>query len=110
MGITPQSLHAAFASKADLYREALDWHQATVGASTAAVLEEGDAVVALMRILHESAREFTKRDRPQGCMVSTAVLTCATENEPVARHSASLRTATLDLIRGALSAALPRDS
>ncbi|GAA4249052.1 TetR family transcriptional regulator [Azospirillum formosense] len=99
MGITPQSLYAAFASKADLYREALDWYQATVGASTAAALEEDDALVALTRVLRESAREFTKRDRPHGCMVSTAVLTCAAENEPVARHVAGLRTATLDLIR-----------
>ncbi|MHA7061366.1 TetR/AcrR family transcriptional regulator [Azospirillum argentinense] len=99
MGITPQSLYAAFASKADLYREALEWYQATVGASTAAALEEGDAVVALTRVLRDSARDFTRRDRPHGCMVSTAVLTCATENAPVARHVAGLRTATINLIR-----------
>ncbi|PNQ99923.1 TetR family transcriptional regulator (plasmid) [Azospirillum argentinense] len=99
MGITPQSLYAAFASKADLYREALEWYQATVGASTAATLEEGDAVVALTRVLRDSARDFTRRDRPHGCMVSTAVLTCATENDPVARHVAGLRTATINLIR-----------
>lgn len=99
MGITPQSLYAAFASKADLYREALEWYQATVGASTAAALEEGDAVVALTRVLRDSVRDFTRRDRPHGCMVSTAVLTCATENDPVARHVAGLRTATINLIR-----------
>ncbi|MGY0777304.1 TetR/AcrR family transcriptional regulator [Azospirillum argentinense] len=99
MGITPQSLYAAFASKADLYREALEWYQATVGASTAAALEEGDAVVALTRVLRDLARDFTRRDRPHGCMVSTAVLTCATENDPVARHVAGLRTATINLIR-----------
>ncbi|MFD2442112.1 hypothetical protein ACFSS8_22100 [Paracoccus kondratievae] len=32
-------------------------------------------------------------------MISTAVLTCATENEPVARHVSDLRGATLALIR-----------
>lgn len=99
MGITPQSLYAAFSSKADLYREALAWYQAHIGASTADALEETDVVVALTRVLRESAREFTQRDRPHGCMVSTAVLTCATENEPVARHVAGLRTATLNIIR-----------
>ncbi|AWJ83573.1 TetR family transcriptional regulator [Azospirillum sp. TSH58] len=103
MGITPQSLYAAFASKADLYREALDWYQANVGASMAAALEEEDAVVALTRVLRESAREFTEPDRPHGCMVSTAVLTCATENQPVARHVAGLRTATLHLIRARIA-------
>ncbi|WP_313015329.1 TetR/AcrR family transcriptional regulator [Brevundimonas sp.] len=99
MGITPQSLYAAFSSKADLYREALDWYQVHIGASTAAALEEDDVVEALTRVLRESPREFTKRGRPHGCMVSTAVLTCATENEPVARHVAGLRDATLKAIR-----------
>nr|WP_175428890.1 hypothetical protein [Azospirillum argentinense] len=56
-------------------------------------------MVALTRVLRDSVRDFTRRDRPHGCMVSTAVLTCATENDPVARHVAGLRTATINLIR-----------
>lgn len=99
MGITPQSLYSAFTSKADLYREALQWYQDHVGASTVAALAEGDAVIALTRLLSEAAEEFTKKGRPHGCMISTAVLTCATENEPVARHVSGLRGATLALIR-----------
>lgn len=95
MGITPQSLYAAFSSKADLYREALEWYQAHIGASTTAALQECDIVAALTRVLRESARAFTVPDRPHGCMVSTAVLTCATENEPVARHVSGLRNGTL---------------
>lgn len=98
MGITPQSLYAAFTSKADLYREALEWYQAHIGASTAAALEENDVVVALTRVLRESAREFTIRGRPHGCMVSTAVLTCAVENEPIARHVSGLRNGTLGVL------------
>lgn len=99
MGITPQSLYAAFTSKADLYREALAWYQANIGASTARALEESDVVTALARVLRESAHEFTKPGYPHGCMVSTAVLTCAVENEPVARHVSSLRNETLDVIK-----------
>ncbi|MFD2238210.1 TetR/AcrR family transcriptional regulator [Aureimonas populi] len=99
MGITPQSLYAAFTSKADLYREALAWYQAHIGASTARALEENDVVAGLTRVLRESAREFTKPGRPHGCMVSTAVLTCAIENEPVARHVSGLRDRTLDAIK-----------
>ncbi len=99
MGITPQSLYAAFTSKADLYREALAWYQTYIGASTARALEENDVVTALARVLRESAREFTRPDRPRGCMVSTAVLTCAVENEPVARHVSSLRNETLDALK-----------
>ncbi|RWR31899.1 TetR/AcrR family transcriptional regulator [Sinirhodobacter populi] len=99
MGITPQSLYAAFTSKADLYREALAWYQANIGASTARALEESDVVTALGRVLRESAREFTMPGHPHGCMVSTAVLTCAVENEPVARHVSNLRNETLNVIK-----------
>lgn len=99
MGITPQSLYAAFTSKSDLYREALAWYQAHIGVSTARALQEKDVVTALARVLRESAREFTRADRPHGCMVSTAVLTCAVENEPVARHVSGLRNDTLDAVK-----------
>ncbi|MDH7804483.1 MULTISPECIES: TetR/AcrR family transcriptional regulator [unclassified Rhizobium] len=103
MGITPQSLYAAFTSKADLYREALAWYQAHIGASTARALEESDVVAALASVLRESAHEFTRPGRPHGCMVSTAVLTCAVENEPVAQHVSSLRNETLAAIEARIS-------
>lgn len=100
MAITPQSLYAAFSSKADLYREALAWYQTHIGAITARALEEEDDVVAAFeRVLAESSREFSQAGRPHGCMVSTAILTCAVENEPIARHVGSLRDATLSLFR-----------
>lgn len=99
MGITPQSLYAAFTSKADLYREALAWYQTHVGASAARALEEPDVAAALARVLRDSAREFSRPGRPHGCMVSTAVLTCAAENEPVARHVSGLRNGMLDALK-----------
>lgn len=98
MGITPQSLYAAFTSKADLYREALAWYQADTGAAMADALEHGDVVMALAHVLRAAARAFTRGDRPAGCMVSTALLTCAVENAPVARHVSSLRNGMLDLL------------
>jgi AcrR family transcriptional regulator len=92
MGITPQSLYAAFTSKADLYREALAQWRATVGAFTArALAEERTAAAAFDRALREAAREYTRQDRPRGCMLSTAVLTCAVENDRVAAYVAGLR-------------------
>ncbi|RAI00080.1 TetR family transcriptional regulator [Acuticoccus sediminis] len=100
MGITPQSLYAAFFSKADLYREALGWYQANIGAAAGCALdEEPDAVAALSRVLRDSAAEFARPGRPRGCMVSTAVLTCAVENASVAHHVSDLRGMTLDAIR-----------
>ena len=95
MGITPQSLYSAFTSKADLYREALAWYQANVGAfANQALTEEGDVVAAFARMLQEAARTFSQHRDRRGCMISTAVLACAEENHPVAEHAATLRRAT----------------
>ena len=78
MGITPQSLYAAFKSKADLYREALAQYGETVGAFTRAALDdEPDAADALQRVLRESAHEFCRTGRPAGCMIATAMQRCA---------------------------------
>lgn len=100
MGITPQSLYAAFTSKADLYREALSWYLTHhIGVSTARALDEADVGAALVRVLRESARAFSIPGRPHGCMVSTGALTSAAENEPVARHVSGLRNGMLDAIK-----------
>lgn len=96
MGITAQSLYSAFGSKAALYEEALDWYQSDVGAFTGrALAEEPTAIAAFVRVLTESAREFTRTDRPRGCMISTASLTCADEHRPLANKVAAQRQATL---------------
>ncbi|MCM5555289.1 TetR family transcriptional regulator [Pleomorphomonas sp. NRK KF1] len=99
MGITAQSLYAAFSSKADLYREALAWYQAHVGSLGADLGEAGDVVAEMAALLAGSAHAFTRPGRPRGCMVSTSVLTCALENEPIARHVQGLRGASIDRLR-----------
>lgn len=96
MGITPQSLYAAFSSKADLYREALQQYRA-LGADTFSALGEPiDTVSAFARILQGSAAIFAAPEHPKGCMISTAVLKCASENDVVADHVAGLRRQSLD--------------
>ncbi|MFC4173815.1 TetR/AcrR family transcriptional regulator [Microvirga sp. GCM10011540] len=96
MGITAQSLYAAFGSKADLYKEALAHYRHTIGAFTAhALTQERNAADAFVRLLKEAASEFCKAGRPQGCMISTATLACASENQPVADHVAGLRAGAL---------------
>lgn len=99
MGITAQSLYAAFSSKADLYREALAWYQTHVGSLGADLGEESDVVGEMAALLAGSARAFTRPGRPHGCMISTSVLTCAVENEPIARHVQALRGASIDRLR-----------
>lgn len=95
MGITPQSLYAAFNSKADLYREALQQYRG-LGANTFSALGEPiDTVSAFERILRGSAAIFSAPEHPKGCMISTAVLNCASENDAVANHVAALRRQSL---------------
>ncbi|QSW92670.1 TetR/AcrR family transcriptional regulator [Rhizobium lentis] len=96
MGITPQSLYAAFNSKADLYREALQQYR-TLGANTFSALAEPiDTLSAFERILRGSAAIFSAPGHPKGCMISTAVLNCASENDAIADHVAALRRQSLD--------------
>ncbi|WP_246812537.1 TetR/AcrR family transcriptional regulator [Ensifer sp. ENS01] len=75
MGITPQSLYAAFTSKADLYREAVEQYRREEGAAAGRNLAGGGHVVEVIgKLLRASAHEFTRLGRPRGCMISTAVL------------------------------------
>lgn len=97
MGITPQSLYAAFQSKADLYREALDQYRRMPRPYPGNPLrEEIETVAAFERFLRNSAMIFTAPDHPKGCMISTAVLNCASENEDIAYYVSALRQQTLD--------------
>jgi len=106
MGITAPSLYGAFTSKAGLYREALERYQRTVGAAGLKALEEPTARGFIAGVLEMAVRAFADPRHPPGCMISTAVLTCATENQPVARHVAGLRGATLEQLRERLQRAI----
>ncbi|NEI07471.1 TetR family transcriptional regulator [Rhizobium leguminosarum] len=96
MGITPQSLYAAFNSKADLYRAALEQYRGLGSDTFSALGEPIDTVSAFERILRGSAAIFSAPEHPKGCMISTAVLNCASENDVIAEHVAALRGRSLD--------------
>nr|WP_205930838.1 TetR/AcrR family transcriptional regulator [Rhizobium leguminosarum] len=96
MGITPQSLYAAFNSKADLYRAALEQYRGLGSDTFSALGEPIDTVSAFERILRGSAAIFSAPEHPKGCMISTAVLNCASENEVIADHVAAMRRRSLD--------------
>ncbi len=98
MGITPQSLYAAFRSKAELYREALNQYRRMPRPDPGNPFSEAiDTVTTFARFLKNSAIIFTAPEHPKGCMISTAVLNCAPENEDIAHYVSSLRLDTLRL-------------
>lgn len=73
MGISAQSLYAAFGSKDALYRDAIDYYSRTVGGFAARALdEEPDAIKAVTRLLREAAINFARTTGTPGCMITTA--------------------------------------
>ena len=107
MGITPQSLYAAFQSKAALYREALDHYSQGVGSYSAhALAEEADILAAIERVLRESAELFTDKRSPRGCMVSLEMLSCSPEGEMVAAHAKRMRRTGISRLQARLEQAV----
>lgn len=73
MGISAQSLYAAFGSKEALYREAIDRYQATIGGFAARALdEEPDALDAVVRLLRDAVAAFSGNPSTPGCMITAA--------------------------------------
>lgn len=73
MGISAQSLYAAFGSKDALYREAIEVYRTTIGGFAARALdEEPDAVEGLVRLLRDAAITFSRTGGTPGCMITTA--------------------------------------
>ncbi len=103
MGITTQSLYAAFGSKAELYRQALAWYQQEIGNLVRqSFADEPDVSKAIEGSLRDLATQFTRSDLPHGCMRSTALIRCAKQHEDVAAHAASLRAETAQAIKARL--------
>jgi AcrR family transcriptional regulator len=116
MGVTPPSLYAAFGSKEELYRQAIDHNIAHETKLRSEALQgELPAYDALTFYLHDVAQGLTNPENPSGCIISTAVLQHAEENESVAREVAARREASIQCIkarfgRAILEGELPTDT
>ena len=100
MGINPPTLYSTFGSKEELYRQALDFSIARESSCRSEILASDlPAYDALSRYLYDIADGDTQPDKPAGCMVSTAVLQHAEENASVARMTAALREASMQVLK-----------
>ena len=106
MGITTPSLYGAFGSKERLYREALGRYRADPQRAAPWAMSAPTAREAMRLILEGSARDFSDPAHPPGCMISTAVLTCAPENRPAAAALTSMRGNTVARLRTRFARAL----
>ncbi|RKN40481.1 TetR/AcrR family transcriptional regulator [Streptomyces hoynatensis] len=97
MGIGAPSLYAAFGDKRTLFEEAVaDYIEKYGGFIDRAMAEEPTAREAVSRALREAAVEYTRPDRPHGCLVLSAANNYSESSEEVAaglrrRRAANLR-------------------
>lgn len=92
MGFTPPTLYAAFGSKEDLYREVIQFFLLrSERRRMDAALAQPSAYAMLRSYLYAAAESFTDPHTPAGCMVATAALQCASENQPIAQEVARIR-------------------
>lgn len=108
LGLASARLYAAFGSKEELFREAVELYEANEGGfASRALEEEPTAQLAIKRMLDDAIELYTKPGRPLGCMVVSAATNCASENDPVMQWLAShrrLRTASIaDRLREAVA-------
>ena len=70
MQINSPSIYAAFGSKEDLFREAVELYVASDGGATMRALTgDGDVRDALRSMLAETIQTFTRHDEPRGCLI-----------------------------------------
>jgi AcrR family transcriptional regulator len=99
MGVAAPSLYAAFGSKQQLYREALQLYVRTLGEiGVARLAEAATAREGVHAVLKAAASAFTRRDVPPGCMIGVGALRCAEDNEAAEQATASLRQLSYDAV------------
>ncbi|PHV08913.1 TetR family transcriptional regulator [Janthinobacterium sp. BJB412] len=84
LGIASARIYAAFGSKEQLFREAIELYVAGEGGfATRALEQEATARGAIARMLREAVLLYTRSGRPHGCMVVTAATNCSSQNDAV---------------------------
>jgi AcrR family transcriptional regulator len=94
LGLASARIYAAFGSKEDLFREAVELYEAKEGGFAArALAEEPTARRAIERMLCEAVDVYAAPGNPRGCMVVSAATNCTNENDAVMRWLAEHRRA-----------------
>ena len=92
LGLTQASLYAAFGSKEQLFRDAVDLYRQTAGFSTTDALAQGvSAREAIHAMLQAAVEAFSAPDAPGGCLLILGATNCAVENKAVQDHLLFIR-------------------
>jgi AcrR family transcriptional regulator len=108
-GLTPPSIYNAFGSKEGLYQGCLDHYADSVGTRHVATLSRPASRAGVRAFLLAAAHEYTREDRPQGCMISTAALNLSPELATIGEATAARRAATMALLESYVAEAGAED-
>ena len=99
MGINRPSLYAAFGSKEQLFRKALDRYQTGPQSFLSEALEKPTARAVAEAIFAGFIRMLRGRDKVRGCLIVCGALACGEEGEPVRRELVQLRQTAVSTLR-----------
>jgi AcrR family transcriptional regulator len=106
MGINRPSLYAAFGSKEELFRKALDRYAQGPAAFLARALQEPTARSVAERLLEGAIGMVTDKRNPKGCLMVQGALACGETAESVRRELVARRVAGEAAIRDRFERAL----
>jgi len=113
MNINSPSIYAAFGSKEKLFHEAVELYRATEGGRIwGTMTTEPTARLAIKAMLRASAEEFTRPNKPRGCLIVLGALHAEGGNETIRRElqerrAECMRMLHLRLKRGVSDGELP---
>jgi AcrR family transcriptional regulator len=106
MGINRPSLYAAFGSKEELFRKALDRYAEGPAAYVREARNEPTARAVAERLLGGAIDLVTDRRNPRGCLMVQGALACGEASESVRRALVSRRLASESALRQRFERAL----
>jgi AcrR family transcriptional regulator len=105
-GIAPPSFYAAFGSKDQLFREAVQLYHATMSERIVGALQGASAREGIEGVLRAATEQFCSGDGPRGCLVLLGALNCTRVNKDAHDYLHELRQQGLDMIRQRLTRAV----
>jgi AcrR family transcriptional regulator len=114
--LSPPSLYAAFGSKEELFKEAVELYRKHIGALAARALEQATTTkAAIDALLRSTIAAVTEAGEPRGCLLVQGALNCSPEGEDVQNYLHELRSETHRMVTkrfkaGLAAADIPADT
>lgn len=107
IGVNTPSLYSAFGNKEKAYCEAVDYYRHNEGQRVWENVEaQSSARDAVATLLHTSAEDFTRRNKPRGCMVVLGALNMADSNAAIVKRMKGYRAEAREKLKAKIQAGI----